>query len=122
MPVFSATAIQISGVKTPSMSSVTIDCFTAAKLFRRTDQCPDRAAFGPNSFTLQPFSRSISCFNSLMLSTLQRFDGPKFRASPLTLDDAAGDGTVTLDMATEAPAPPKKMNLRRPDIMAAVQA
>src|SRR5437588_4462093 len=28
MPVFSATAIQISRVKTPSMSNVTIDCFT----------------------------------------------------------------------------------------------
>jgi hypothetical protein len=28
MPVFSATAIQISGVNTPSMSKVTIDCFT----------------------------------------------------------------------------------------------
>src|SRR5439155_17740343 len=29
MPVFSETAIQISGVNTPSMSNVTIDCFTA---------------------------------------------------------------------------------------------
>src|ERR1051326_4946272 len=28
MPVFSETAIQISGVNTPSMSKVTIDCFT----------------------------------------------------------------------------------------------
>src|SRR5205085_519742 len=30
MRVFSATAIQISGVSTPSMSRVTIDCFTGA--------------------------------------------------------------------------------------------
>src|SRR6185369_707011 len=33
MPVFSATAIQISGVSTPSISKVTIDCFTA-RLFQ----------------------------------------------------------------------------------------
>src|SRR6184192_2952499 len=31
MRVFSATAIQISGVRTPSISSVTMDCFTAAE-------------------------------------------------------------------------------------------
>src|ERR1017187_10215870 len=30
MPVFSATAIQISGVSTPSISRVTIDCFTGS--------------------------------------------------------------------------------------------
>ena len=30
--VFSATAIQISGVSTPSMSRVTIDCFTGGSL------------------------------------------------------------------------------------------
>src|SRR5258707_3578588 len=32
MPVFSATAIQISGVSTPTISSVTIDCFTGASV------------------------------------------------------------------------------------------
>src|SRR5664280_1311487 len=34
MPVFSDTAIQISGVNTPSMSRVTIDCFMDASLAR----------------------------------------------------------------------------------------
>ena len=36
---FSATAIQISGVNTPSMSKVTIDCFTAAECFKRHRRC-----------------------------------------------------------------------------------
>src|SRR4051812_31045010 len=40
MRVFSATAIQISGVNTPSMSKVTIDCFTAAKCFKKWRRCP----------------------------------------------------------------------------------
>src|SRR5215469_8280947 len=40
MPVFSATAIQISGVNTPSMSSVTIDCFTGREFFKSERCCP----------------------------------------------------------------------------------
>src|SRR5436309_2574987 len=39
MPVFSETAIQISGVSTPSMSSVTIDCFTGANHSKISRQC-----------------------------------------------------------------------------------
>src|SRR3954467_5783715 len=38
------------------------------------------------------------------------------------LDAARSNGTVGAGMAIEAPAAPKKINLRRPDIMAAVQA
>src|SRR5689334_21938875 len=34
MPVFSATAIQISGTNTPSRSKVTIDCFTRGGCFQ----------------------------------------------------------------------------------------
>src|SRR6266536_907751 len=45
MPVFSATAIQISGVNTPSMSKVTIDCFTAAECFKTEIQNQPRSAF-----------------------------------------------------------------------------
>ena len=37
MPVFSATAIQISGVRTPSISSVTIDCFKRASFSKASD-------------------------------------------------------------------------------------
>src|ERR1043166_3057555 len=41
MPVFSATAIQISGVSTPSMSRVTIDCFTG-DTFSKLEWKPQR--------------------------------------------------------------------------------
>src|ERR1039458_3769748 len=36
MPVFSDTAIQISGVRTPSISRVTMDCFTGSSFSERT--------------------------------------------------------------------------------------
>ncbi len=36
--------------------------------------------------------------------------------------DAAATGATIMPMATQAPAPPQKVNLRRPEIMAAVQA
>src|SRR5258706_10457702 len=53
MPVFSATAIQISGVSTPSMSSVTIDCFTGGSFSvlerksQRKLQRANRIAYAP---------------------------------------------------------------------------
>jgi hypothetical protein len=40
MFVFSATAIQISGVNTLSMSSVTIDCFTPRESHKTFRRCP----------------------------------------------------------------------------------
>src|SRR5436305_2812746 len=45
IPVFSATAIQISGVSTPSMSKVTIDCFTGREFFKTLRVCPELQLF-----------------------------------------------------------------------------
>ena len=39
MPVFSATAIQISGVRTSSISRVAMHCFTGAECFKTGEPC-----------------------------------------------------------------------------------
>src|SRR6266571_3429685 len=66
MPVFSATAIQISGVNTPSMSKVTIDCFTAVECFKTEIQNQRRSAFS-NLTTLTSLTATEAQYNGSVL-------------------------------------------------------
>src|SRR6185436_2731005 len=80
MPVFSETAIQISGVNTPSISRVTIDCFTKKGFqFSRSmsSQCRYEHTF-----------RSQRREGHLRQST-SRIRGPRKRQRTAAVEDAA---------------------------------